>query len=241
NKSNVAAAMGGGLLWALVDAGVEAHRAKVAEETVKPLRDALIGYDFDSVIQQQTKATLAAIDWFMPSDYGFVKEINLDNRSAKLSATASKEMAFVDYEYGMSANFDALELNCRISIANKNVPHDSKPVARLYPDNLAYTQWHKVVVPLNNASKEMPENVSKWSANNAVLTKQGLETALKFVQDMIKRGLLQSAENQKVIEQGKRVVAGGYGGNLIEKTGDTTLLWLPMPNDQWVLVASPVG
>jgi len=240
NQSNVAAAAGGGLLMALIDAGVEAHRAKVAEEAVKPLRDALVGYDFDARAQASTKATLEEIGWFAPRDYGFVKEINADARSARLDATKSDEMAFVDYEYGMSADFDAVEVNFRVSIANRQTPPKTKPVTRLYAANLVYHQWHKVVIPLNGAAKDKDANVIRWSANGAALTKQALAASLTQAQSMIKRGLTQSAETSLAIPKGARTTAGGYTGSLIEKVGTTTLLWIPI-QDQWVLIADPIG
>src|SRR4051812_38476632 len=46
NESNLTAAMGGGLLFALIDAGVNNSRAKKAEAAIVPVRNALVDYAF---------------------------------------------------------------------------------------------------------------------------------------------------------------------------------------------------
>src|SRR2546425_11225686 len=50
SKSNVAMAMGGGLIPALIDVAVEGSRAKSAEERIKPIRDVLIDYDIGEAL-----------------------------------------------------------------------------------------------------------------------------------------------------------------------------------------------
>src|SRR4051812_32436107 len=47
NESNLTGAMGGGLLFALIDAGVNNSRAKKAEASIVPVRDAIVDYGFD--------------------------------------------------------------------------------------------------------------------------------------------------------------------------------------------------
>jgi len=245
NASNMTAAAGGGLLFALVDAGVESHRAGVAEQVAKPLRDALVGYDFDARAQERTKATLAELDWFAPRDYSFVKEINADARSAKLDAMASSQMAFVDYEYSLTPDFGAVEISVTVSLANKQAAPGQKPVTRLSAANLAYHQQSEVLIPLNNASKRKEENADRWAGNGAALAKQALDTGLTRVQAVIKRGLTQSANDLSALDQGMRhgkpTVAGGISGLLVETSNAGTLLWLGDPVYRLVLVTEPVG
>src|SRR5580692_1676538 len=49
-NSTAGAASGGGLIGALVDAGINDIRTSKAEAAVKPLRDALVDFDFDKIL-----------------------------------------------------------------------------------------------------------------------------------------------------------------------------------------------
>src|SRR6185437_6348792 len=49
----------GGLLGAIIDAGVYDVRTSKAETAVKPLRDAIVDYDFDKAFQSDMKGALA--------------------------------------------------------------------------------------------------------------------------------------------------------------------------------------
>ena len=47
-----------GLIGALIDAGIDAHRAKTAGDSVKPLRVALVDYNFDQKLQGDLQTSL---------------------------------------------------------------------------------------------------------------------------------------------------------------------------------------
>jgi hypothetical protein len=239
NKSHVAAAMGGGLLGALIDVGVEQHRATVAETEVAPLRNALIGFDYDTEVRSQTKETLTSLDWFGAQTFGFAKEVSPASRRNEVLQANTNQIAFVDYDYGVSVAFDAIELHSRISLANTHDPETLKgKTARA--SELPYQQRHKVIVPLQGASTDMDANVQRWSANNGALAKQALEASLQHIQVMMKQGLNQSAEDAGKIPSNQKVTAGSYTGTLIEKTDSATLLWNSV-TDEWIMVMAPIG
>ncbi|TLY35247.1 MAG: hypothetical protein E6K61_13715 [Nitrospirae bacterium] len=50
-KSNVATYTGGGLIPALIDVAIEGSRSKSAEQDIKPIRDALVGFDMGRELQ----------------------------------------------------------------------------------------------------------------------------------------------------------------------------------------------
>ena len=240
NQSNIILTNHGlGNLFDVAAVGAKSRRTRTAEKIVVPLQAALAGYDFDSFIEQQTTISLTSIDWLIPTKLGFTKKISVDSRSVSLNAAASREVVFIEYEYGMSFNFDAIELNCRVSIADKEVGRDLKPIKQMRIEKMVYTQWHRVFVPLKNPSDEPEKNISRWSEDKAKLAIHALETALGHMQLMIKRGLTQSAQDQQTIEHGANIRKGVYTGNLIEKFDGNTLLWFK-PTDQWVLVTAPI-
>jgi len=239
NTSNVARATGGGALMALIDAGVEQHRATVAEAAIRPLRDALIGYDFDARVQEATKNTLTSLDWFGATEYGFAQEVTMVTRQHKLDATARNQIVFVDYAYAVSLDFNAIEVSVRFLLVDKPMPgQKAKSVTRV--SDLAYQQWHEVLVPLRDASDDKDANTRRWAADGGALAKLALESGLAQLQTMIKRGLTQSPDDARRNTKGAKVVAGGYAGLLIEKSDAYTMLW-NQKRDQWMLVTNPIG
>jgi hypothetical protein len=235
NKSNVAAAGGGGLLLALVDVGIEQHRATVAETAVAPLRNALIGFDFDSEVQSQTKATLNSLDWFGAQRFSFAKELTSQSRANDMAHAQTKQVAFFDYDYGVSIDFDAIELHLTVTVADKQAVAQNEAA-----NKLPYQQKHKVVIPLRGAAKDKDENVRHWAADNAALAKRALEDSLRDIQGMVKQGLTQSADAVAKMAKSERVTAGAYSGTLIDYSNGATTLWNSV-TDEWVMVTSPIG
>src|SRR5687768_4711426 len=92
NISNVTAAAGGGLLFALIDAGVNNARAKEAEKKIVPLREALVGYDFDPLAQHASNTTLTALGWFDPKQVNLSKEDTGDSLLAAVDAAGTSQV-----------------------------------------------------------------------------------------------------------------------------------------------------
>jgi len=248
NSSGLAAVTGGGFLAAAIDASIEVHRAKLAESYAKPLRDALIEYDFDSKAQETTKRALTELSWLRSTDYSFVKEVSAENRSAKLDATNSKQMIFVDYEYELSVEFDAIEVNILVAIADKKIPSGYVPTGRLNPKNLVYQRWINVIIPLSNPSSVAEENVKRWAADDALLARQALNTSLESAYWMIKKSLSQFPEEERSIRKSKKIdlsqyhiKSQTYSGRVIEQKDNASLLLLTWPDDKWVLLFNPIG
>src|ERR1700733_10150584 len=86
-QSNIAAAGGGGLLLALVDAGVDSVRTSKAEAAGKPLRDALIDYNFDAVPKPGAKTSLSNLAWMHVANVRVVKEVTNDTLDGALAAS----------------------------------------------------------------------------------------------------------------------------------------------------------
>ena len=72
--SSITSATGGGLLFAAIDAGVNNARAKDAELAIVPLRESLVGYDFDPRVQLASSNLLTGLGWFDPKQQKFSKD-----------------------------------------------------------------------------------------------------------------------------------------------------------------------
>lgn len=221
-------------------ANARLRRSATEQQMVAPLQEALSGFEFDALVEQQTTSTLSAVDWLSPLKFTFTKKTSPTFKSATLGSVDSDEMIIVDYEYGMSDHFKAVELNCRVSIAERNKGKSLEPAVRMSPSNMLYTQLHKVVVPLDHASSNANENLDRWSSEQAIRAKKALEISVTMVQQMIRRGLTLTQRDQHRIESERRVGDDQYQGRLIEHSDGNTLLWIAEPYDMWVMISRPV-
>lgn len=238
--SNVAAAGGGGLLLALIDAGVNNSRAKSAEEVVKPLRDALADFDFDTQAMNATKETLAGIDWFALGNASFSKEISDKLALATLDASQAPQVAFVTYEYQATADFSAIEVLARVQIVPRVAAEGKSPKSRIALGNAIYYQPHLVQIPLKGAGKVTEDNLARWTANNGSLARKALTDGIAQMQVMLAKGLQISPETSKALPKQPKHYSSTYFGRVVEKTDAGTIIWLELTKE-WVLVMPPVG
>lgn len=240
NASQVSAALGGGLLGALIDTSVNQHRTNKAEEALKPLRDALAGYNFDQRALEATRAALANLDWVGAKQVSFSKDVSADNRSACLDKSQAPEVLFATYDYGLTADFGAVEVSVTVTIAPKAVPPGKAAKDRINISNAAYTQEFTAVVPIAGAGKELAGNTALWAADGAKLARVALDSGLARDTLLIQRGLAQTPQDAARVGQGASVNDHGLVGKLIEKDDNGTLM--VDPRGTWVYIAAiPIG
>lgn len=64
-----------GLVGALIDVGVNQHRANAAEKPIMPLRTALTDYHFDQQALAATQVTVERMDWLAVRKTSFSKDM----------------------------------------------------------------------------------------------------------------------------------------------------------------------
>ena len=65
-----------GLIGALVDVTIDSIRTSKAENAVKPLRNALVDFNFDDALQSDLKASLAQSKWLKVQNVRVQKDIS---------------------------------------------------------------------------------------------------------------------------------------------------------------------
>ena len=234
NPSNIAAATGGGILGGLLAASQNASRAKKAEATIEPLRNALTGFDGDALALDTTKAGLADVAWLQPTAITESKDTSLLGESAFLDKSGADQTVFVEYSYDMSPDFAAVRVVAKINIAGKAMPVGAtKAEERLSPRNLldAINIISVVTLP-DAASKDPAANAARWSADGAKAARAALTEAFTEIQKLMPRALALSKADV-VAMNGKdkpKKVVGGYLGRVQESNGDATLLWSTTPS-----------
>jgi hypothetical protein len=188
NPSQIVVATGGGLLGAIIDAAVDAERAKKAEKAIAPMREALTGYDVDGLAVSTTKATLEKVGWFQSPASSFNRDTSILALNAVLDASQTPQTALVEYVYDTSPDFASIRVAMTVRFVTKVVPTGKKPESRL--SKPVYAQTVTSVMNLSNPSKDAEENAARWSADGGKLARQAL--AADFEEDA---ALMQQAIN----------------------------------------------
>jgi hypothetical protein len=229
-----------GLVGAIVDVSVNQHRANSAEKSITPLRTALTDYHFDQQALAATEVTVARLDWLAVRKTSFSKDMSKENTNSILDKSASPEVLFVSYSYELSADFAMMQVDARFSIFPKAAPKGQSSDSRMKLENAAYSENFTYLIPLAGAGEDVAENCRHWSDNNAEIARRALVQGIGGVNALAERGLVQTSDDVKKLQQGAKVDAGGKKGKLIEKTDAGTLLLDDFGN--WVFVAeSPAG
>jgi hypothetical protein len=229
-----------GLVGAIIDVSVNQHRANAAEKSITPLRTALTDYHFDQQALAATEVTVARMDWLAVRKTSFSKDMSKENTNSILDKSASPEILFVSYSYELSPDFAMLQVDARFSIFAKAAPKGQSADSRMKLENAAYSENFTYLIPLAGASDDVAENCRHWSDDNAVIARRALVQGIGGVNALAERGLVQTSDDVKKLQQGAKVDAGGRKGKLIEKTDAGTLLLDDLGN--WVFVAeSPAG
>ena len=161
NALNTTAAAGGGLLFAMIDAGVNNARAKDAETFVVPLREALVGYEFDPRVEMASAMSLSGLDWFGAKQTQLSKDESGDATLAALDAAATPQLMVLRYTYETTADFSAILVHLNTQLVKKEIPAGKKPNARLNPKNLAFVQSVRSVILLPDAESQGRERQRK--------------------------------------------------------------------------------
>jgi hypothetical protein len=227
--SNLAVAMGGGLLPALIDASNNASRTKKAELTIAPIRTALNDFDGDGLALQTTKSAIAEVPWLQTADIELSKDSSLLGKSAMLDKASSTQTVFIEYNYGMSADFSAVMVNATIEIADKTLPPEqTKPESRVQPNHVLYSNVISTAVYLPNAKPKDPNgNAAVWAADNGKAARAALAADFARVAKLLPRTLALSSADVKEMRSGvhKMTMKGGLSGRLVEDGSDGTLMW----------------
>jgi hypothetical protein len=121
NASNVAAVTGGfgaigALTGAIIDSSIDDSRAKKAEDTVKPVRDALINYQPGDVLAADLQKTLAAVPGVNPSHTDVRQVIDPKTTIDWITSSGGTSVLLVKLSYNLSPNFDSIIVKAQVSL-----------------------------------------------------------------------------------------------------------------------------
>ena len=181
NPSNAAAATGGGLIGALIQAGIDQYHASSAEDSVKPVRAALVDYDFDKSAMSKTQDACSKIDWLAVSNTSYTKDETDDNYTKILDASKADQVMFNLINYKFSYDFTSLEVNMLSAAYSKASAVGETAHDRMSLKNALYYHRFKYQSYLPTPGSDKDANAAKWADNQGALARTALETGLAQV------------------------------------------------------------
>lgn len=232
NASNLGLLLGGGLLGGLISAVQNADRAKKAEELITPVRTAIIDMDVDALALNTARSSMSKVSWLEKAPITYGKDSSPVGRSDFLDADAAPHVAFIEYTYDLSPNFDAIRVVALTQFADKALPakkRNAKPTDRVHQKHLAYSRAVTSIVTLPNASPDDKEaNAARWAADDGLLAERALDQAFKRLAALAPQSLALTDADVKAMKDKTRPKAQyeALKGRLIEtsENGDT-LFW----------------
>ena len=223
NTSNTAMVAGGGLLFALVDAGVNSSRAKKAEAAIQPLREALTGFDFDAAAKSTTTAIMSEIPWLQSQGVTSSKDGSELGLLASLDASPTEQLVTFEYTYSATPDFTHLLVGVNVTIAAKTPAAGVKPADRRKPKQLIYSQRFTATEALFHESKVVEENVKLWAADDARVARSTLNSELADIKLLVVRGLNESEADSAGLAKNRKATEPVDGGVLSTDGTNLTL------------------
>ena len=202
-RGAVNAATGGqgfGLVGALIDVGVNQHRANKAEAAITPLRNSLTGYNFDRNALSVTSASLPQLPWLN------VRKVSFQRMCRTRAEWTARQIRIpgshpVAYDYALTADFWGLQVGATVTIAAKAIT-GGRFRERLKPANAVYQQNFNYIVPLANATGDLTRTASYGQQRFANAARLRAGPRPRRCNRLILRSLQQSPGDLPKLEQG---------------------------------------
>lgn len=179
-RSNMAGAMGGGLLFALADAAIENSRSKSAEEQVSPLRSHLSDIDYRRELIAELQKRFEGSG---------IRVTNIEATSALTTAEKKKmfdnraenSVLIVNANYKLTPNFKQLKTSANAELLLEG---NSKPIYK----NMVLI--HSDAIDADNGDQA----VMRWSEDNGTPLRQAVRDGIRKLSDSIAKDLNPRAE-----------------------------------------------
>lgn len=195
DRSQTAAAAGGGLLFAIIDAAVDNSRTKNAEELLQPIRDNLIDYDYAQTLQAKIESQITTINWLKVKQVELERSIGDDRIMNKIEQSSASAVLFITADYKIKPDFGALQTNVALimfpnvdALKNFKEKLDNNENPADQADNI-YRNEIVVTIPLGS-SGDKESNAIKLSESNSAKLRDALDESADRVALRIREDIL---------------------------------------------------
>jgi hypothetical protein len=99
--------------WDPVDAGINATRAKEAEDAVRPLKDQVVDVNVDRAISEAVQQSLRSVPGMQIAGMTLTKQMNDKAYEETFRAATANAVMFVNIDYHLSTDFSFFEVSAR--------------------------------------------------------------------------------------------------------------------------------
>lgn len=174
-----AMAAGGGLLGALIVAGVDNARTKNAEERIVPIRDMLIAYRFNDAFERELRAKLPS-EGISTTPVFVIQNTTLGAIDAQNSNQAASRALVLTPRYAFDNRFAQMTVRVTAHVVERQ-PKSNGKTKTVFGFNRAYT-FH---LSLPETSDEPEVNVKAWTGFGADALVAMLDEGVRQSIDML--------------------------------------------------------
>ena len=204
DPSNVSAVTGGGLIGALIDVAIEAKRSKTAENTITPVRDALVDFSAPEALREALAAEMQTRNAPLPVIAVTLAEAKDDAAALKLArANTSDAVLVLSIDYRLSPEFDRIRVLAKVRLLPTK-PGKDNPDQPLYQNEFA--TYRRLPA---GADRGAP--VTLWAANHGARAREALKSCFAEIAAMTAFDLKQGAEANLLPKESLTVTAPAAG------------------------------
>lgn len=170
-----------GLMGALIDNGINSHRAGTAERDVRVLRDAMLDYDFDARFRAALQDELSKIDWLNVRTVRVVKDASPENLDRVIQQSVDSAVLIAVTGYNLANDGSVVGIGVTADLFPKTPDLDAFRSAapnagRLYaPENAIYRKVLGYEVPASLKVGDRATMISTWSSDGGAALRTALD------------------------------------------------------------------
>lgn len=220
---------GFGLIGALIDVSIDQVRTGKAEAAVKPLRDAVVDYNFDDVFKSEISHSLSAVPWMGAATFRVVRDVSPDTMEKTLKNSQAGAVLFIAADYNLSNDGDELTVKLYANLlpnndglrALKPAKKDSKKLA--LPANALYRNVLVYKTRIPPAPSGRDGTIAAWSADHGAATRAALGMAAAKLARLLAEDIQRTEEDgAAAAKAGNTVKIEGRPGQSIGSDTDGT-------------------
>jgi hypothetical protein len=217
----------GGLLGALVAAGIDSVRTSKAEDAVKPLRDAVVDFNFDDVLRQDLKASMSKVQWLNVTEVKVIKDVATASLDSAITDSKASAVLMVAADYHLSNDGSTFDIAIKANLfpnslaltQPKTTDANAKPKSDV--NNAIYRNAFTFEAKVPGATEDRDRNMNVWAANHGELlraaTTKGVAKLTELIAADIQEAPLVTTEQAKV----EKVLGDGPDGVLTRHANGT--------------------
>lgn len=206
-RSNISGATGGGLLFALIDAAVESHRATEAEKQIAALRNSIVDYNFNAVALREVREQTEAISWIAGKNVRAVTDISEENIEKELLASKKDTFVSLNFEYFLSVDKKSVSVGLtanaypntgdltalQISLYKDTTRLNDENAKRSDTANSLFRDWIVYTESLAEGMKTPEEALAIWARDGGARMRDALDRGAHAVVRVLAKDFMDAA------------------------------------------------